>query len=115
MPRFMYIFRGGGVVTPGLTPTDMQQHLEKWRAWVDALAQAGRHRGGQPVQNRGKVIRGSGRIVTDGPFAESKDIVTGSLILEASSLEEATELAKDCPVFIYDGSVEIRPILELET
>jgi hypothetical protein len=114
MARFMYIFRGGGVVTPGLTPTEMQQHLEKWRAWAERLSKAGHHRGGQPVQNRGKVIRGNGRVVTDGPFAESKDMVTGSLILEAASLEEATELARDCPVFVYDGSVEIRPVLELE-
>src|SRR5262249_26856020 len=115
MARFMYIFRGGGVVTPGLTPTEMQQHLDRWRAWAAALSKAGHHRGGQPVETRGKTIRGKGRIVADGPFAESKDMVTGSMLLEAASLEEATELARDCPVFLYDGSVEIRPVLELET
>jgi hypothetical protein len=115
MAKFMYIFRGGGVVTSELTPAEMQQHLEKWRAWAGALVKAGRHRGGQPLQNGGKMIRGSGRVVTDGPFAESKDMVTGSLIIEAASLEEATDLARDCPVFVFDGSVEVRPVLELET
>jgi len=35
-------------------------------------------------------------VVTDGPYAESKDLVTGNLVVEASSLEEATELARDC-------------------
>jgi hypothetical protein len=114
MARFMYVFRGGGIVTPGLTPTEMQQHLAKWHAWAGSLVNAGRHRGGQPLQNHGKIIRGHGRVVSDGPFAESKDMVTGSLIVEAASLEEATELARDCPVFEFDGSVEVRPVLELE-
>ncbi|HKA87524.1 MAG TPA: YciI family protein [Haliangiales bacterium] len=110
MAKFMYIFRGGGV-TAGLSPTDMQAHLNKWYAWAEALAKAGRHQGGQPLENGGKTVRGYDRVVTDGPFAESKDLVTGSLVLEAASLEEATELARDCPVFEFGGSVEVRPIL----
>jgi hypothetical protein len=50
--------------------------------------------------------------MTDGPYAESKDLITGNLVVEASSLDEATELAHGCPIFEFDGSVEIRPILE---
>jgi hypothetical protein len=49
--------------------------------------------------------------MTDGPFAESKDMITGSLLIEAKSLDEAAELARQCPVFEYDGSVEVRPLL----
>jgi hypothetical protein len=36
----------------------------------------------------------------------------GSLVLEATSLDEATELAKDCPVFEFGGSVEVRPVIQ---
>jgi hypothetical protein len=49
--------------------------------------------------------------VTDGPYAESKDLVTGSLVIEAASLQEATELAMECPVFEFGGSVEVRQVI----
>lgn len=114
MAKFMYIFRGGGYATPDLlSPTEIQQHLAKWNAWTNALLAAGRLAGGQPLEHpgTGKTIRGRDRVVTDGPYAESKDLVSGTLIVEAASLQEATELARDCPIFELDGSVEVRPVL----
>jgi hypothetical protein len=112
MAKFMYIFRGGAAERPDLSPTEMQAHLKKWYEWAGALAKATRHSGGQPLERGGKTIRGRDRVVTDGPFAESKDLVTGSMIVDAASLEEATGLAQDCPVFDYGGSLEVRPVLE---
>jgi hypothetical protein len=115
MAKFMYVFRGGAFVTPGLSPTDIQAHLAKWHAWVGGLAKAGQHHaGGHPLQNAGKLVRGHDRLVTDGPYAESKDIVTGTLLVEAPTLEAATELALGCPVYELDGSVEVRGIVERE-
>lgn len=114
MAKFMYIFRGGGYATPDLpSPTEIQQHLAKWNAWSNALLAAGRLAGGQPLEHpgTGKTIRGRDRVVTDGPYAESKDLVSGTVIVEAASLQEATELARDCPIFELDGSVEVRPVL----
>jgi hypothetical protein len=113
MSQFAFIFRGGGIATSGLSPSEMQAHMSKWQAWVKVLADTGHHRGGQPLQNGGKVVRGRERVVTDGPFAESKDLVTGSLMIEAASLEMATELAHGCPIFEFGGSVEVRPIREM--
>ena len=111
MPKYMFIFRGGAPEIPDLSPTEMEAHLRKWYAWAGELAKAGRHTGGQPLEGMGKTIRGRNRTVTDGPYAESKDLVTGSLVIEARSLEEATELAMDCPVFEFGGSVEVRPVV----
>jgi hypothetical protein len=48
--------------------------------------------------------------VTDGPYAEAKDMVTGTLLVVADSLEAAAQLALGCPVYEFDGSVEVRPI-----
>src|SRR5262245_22774228 len=111
MAKYMYIFRGGAFVTGGLSPTEMQEHLAKWYRWADGFA-AGRQNVGHPLQNRAKTIRGSDRAITDGPYAESKDLVTGAFVFEAASLDEAAELAKDCPIFEFGGSVEVRPLLE---
>jgi len=114
MSKFMYIFRGGGYATEGLlSPTEVQQHLAKWNAWTKGLLAAGRLAGAHPLAHppTGKTLRGRDRVVTDGPYAESKDLVSGTLVVEATSLAEATELAQGCPIFELDGSVEVRPVL----
>lgn len=115
MAKFMYVFRGGGFVVKGLSPAELGAHLGKWTAWVTELAKAGHNEtGGHPLQMPGKTVRGSDRQITDGTFAEGKDVVTGTLVVIAASLDEATELALGCPVYEFDGSVEVRPILERE-
>ena len=115
MAKFMYVFRGGGWVVKGLSPAELGAHLGKWTAWVTELAKAGHHEpGGHPLQMPGKTVRGREKQITDGPFAEGKDLVTGSLLVNAESLDEATQLALGCPVYEYDGSVEVREILARE-
>ena len=114
MATFMFVFRGGAFVQPGLSPAEMGAHLQKWTDWIGGLAKSGVHEGGHAVQGAGKTVRGTRRTVTDGPYAEAKDLVTGNLVIAAASLEEATRIATDCPIFEFDGSVEVRPILERE-
>ncbi|AKV03964.1 PhnB protein [Labilithrix luteola] len=112
----MYIFRGGGYATPGqVSPTEIQAHLAKWNAWTNGLLAAGKLAAAQPLEHppSGKTLRGRDRVVTDGPYAESKDLVSGTLVVEAASLDDAAALARDCPIFEFDGSVEIRPVLLL--
>lgn len=114
MSKFVLIFRGGGYASPGsLSPTEIQAHLAKWNAWTNELLAQGRHVGGQVLSHppSGKTLRGRERVVTDGPYAESKDLVSGTLVVEAASLDEATEIARGCPIFELDGSVEVRPML----
>lgn len=50
-----------------------------------------------------------GDVVTDGPFAESKEVICGFFVLEARDLDHALEIAKRCPV-TERGGVEVRPI-----
>src|SRR6185369_6170677 len=101
MAKFMYIFRGGGYATPGaLSPSELQQHLAKWNTWTNGLLEAGHQVVGQPLAHppSGKTVRGREKVVTDGPYAESKDLVSGTLVVEAASLQEAAELARGCPI-----------------
>jgi hypothetical protein len=51
--------------------------------------------------------------VTDGPFAEAKDVVAGYIVVEASNLEEAVALSEGCPILEVGGSVEVRPVQKL--
>ena len=114
MPKFMFVFRGGGYAGEvSLSPTELQQHLAKWNEWTAAMLAAGHQPVGHPLGHppSGKTVRGRERVVTDGPFAESKDLVSGTVIVEAASLQEAAELAQGCPILDLEGSVEVRPVL----
>ena len=108
MDDFLYLFRGGE--GRSLSPEEIQKNMQKWGAWIQELSKAGVFKGGQPLDGGGKVVAGSKKLVTDGPFAESKEVVNGYLIVSAKTLAEAAELAKGCPIFETAGTVEIRQI-----
>jgi hypothetical protein len=106
----MLIFRGGAVSRDDVSPSVLQAHLEKWYAWSDELARQGRRNVGTPLANPGRSVRGHDKFVTDGPYAESKDLVTGAMTIDAASLDEAVEVARGCPTYEFGGSVEVRPV-----
>ncbi len=110
MADFMYLFRGGEETG---SPEQMQQHMQKWRTWIQELGNQGHFKAGEPLERTGKVVRGQGKVVTDGPFAEAKDLVGGFLLVTARDLEEAVELSKGCPIFENGGLVEVRPVLSM--
>ncbi len=72
--------------------------------------------GGAPLQPtstaRAIQVRKGKKLVTDGPFAETKEQLAGIYILECKNMDEAIELAARIPDALY-GSIEIRPVLEM--
>jgi hypothetical protein len=57
-------------------------------------------------------VRGGGRpLITDGPFAETKEWLGGYFLVECDGLDHALELAALCPT-AADGSVEVRPVID---
>lgn len=111
MASFLYLFRGGDQVKR--SPEEMQAHMQRWRGWIAELAKDGHVKGGEPLEPGGKVMSGSKRLVTDGPYAEAKDLVGGYLLVEWDNLGVATEMATGCPIFDGGGSVEVRPIVKM--
>jgi hypothetical protein len=59
------------------------------------------------------VVKGNQKIVTDGPYAEAKDVVGGFSLIEANDLAHAVEISKGCPVFEAGGSVEVRAVMQM--
>jgi hypothetical protein len=109
MASFMLIFRGGN--SSGDSPEQMQQHMQKWFAWFEGLTKSGVYKGvGAPLEPGGKLVRGTRKAVSDGPFAEAKDLVGGYAIVEAKNLDAAVEIARGCPTYEKDGAVEVRPV-----
>ena len=88
-----------------------QKTMGKWTAWFKDLTAKGHLKDpGHPLVATGKVVSGKKKVVNDGPFAEAKDIIGGYIVVEATDLTHATELAKGCPILEIDGSVEVREI-----
>jgi hypothetical protein len=97
----------------GLSPEEMQQVAGQWMAWFKGLMEQGKALAGNPLQPEGKVVSGkNGRVVADGPFAESKEAIGGYFLLRVDSLDEAVAIAKDCPGLAYGVKVEVRAVLD---
>ncbi len=111
MSEFVYLYRGGQ--RPD-SPAEGEKQMQRWVAWLQELGQSGHLKDrGQPLERDGKVVRGKQRVVTDGPYPESKDLVGGYTLIEAKDLTEAAELSKGCPIIEFDGLVEVRPVMQM--
>ena len=114
MSEFVLLFRSDEEAYRGAmgTPERAQKSLQTWLAWIRDLEAKGHLKDpGQPLERTGSMIRGSQKIVTDGPYAETKDLVLGFVILEARDQAHAVELASGCPMLDGGGSVEVRPVI----
>jgi hypothetical protein len=85
----------------------MQEMYAVFNAWKDKFRQNIVDMGGR--LGGGKVVTSEG--ATDGPFVEAKEVVGGFMIISAASLEEAIQVARECPGVVMPGSsVEVREI-----
>ena len=110
MSEFTYLFRGG--MAPG-SPELTQQRMQKWVAWMKELGEKGHLKNpGNPLEPTGMVGKGNQKTVTDGPYAETKDIVGGYIVVDARDIGHAVEISKGCPIFEAGGSVEVRPVMK---
>ena len=111
-PEYLLLFRGNDWYK-GLSPEEMQAVAGKWMAWFKRLMDEGTCLAGQPLEREGKTVSGkNGRVVSDGPFAESKEAVGGYFLLRVNTMDEAVAIAKDCPGLAYGIQVEVRPVRE---
>ncbi len=108
----MYLFRGGDGLD--MSPEEMEVHMAKWKAWMGELAQNEKLVGGLPLSAEGKQVTDKGTLITDGPYAEGKEIVGGYIIVNAADMDEAVEISKGCPIFEgADANVEVRELMAM--
>jgi hypothetical protein len=109
----MLLFRGNDW-HKGLSPEEMQQVAGQWMAWFERLSAQGKVTAGSPLEHEGRVVSGkNGRVVSDGPFAESKEAVGGYFLLKVDTFEEAVAIAQQCPGLAHGVKVEVRPVAEM--
>ncbi len=113
MSEFVFLFRATEAEQHEAmgTPEHAQRSLQAWLGWIRDLEAKGHLKSpGQPLALSGKVVRGKKRVVTDGPYAEAKDLVLGFIVVEARDLAQAVDISTGCPMLEGNGSVEIRPV-----
>jgi hypothetical protein len=105
--EFMLLFRGTDW-HKGLSPEEMQNVASQWMAWFNRLTEQGKAVAGNPLEREGKVV--SGKMVADGPFAESKEAIGGYFLLRVNDMDEAVAIAQGCPGLPFGAVVEVRPV-----
>ena len=111
MAKFLFVYRGHSAAAE-MTPEQMQQHMQKWHTWIgEGLEKGWILDRGNALTQEGRVVNAK-RIVLDGPFVESKEIVGGYSIVQADTIDAAAELARGCPALLTGGSVEVRPLAD---
>ncbi len=107
MPQFILLLRDDRKAVDGFSPEELQKLMQKYGDWRRSKATGGQ----KLVDGEGRVLRKqNGKpSVTDGPFAEAKEVMAGFFLIEATSFDEAVDAAKSCPHMEF-GSIEVRQI-----
>jgi hypothetical protein len=99
----------------GPSPQQLQDSIKPFQDWIGGIA----------AQNKlvvpptrwdisGKVVK-KNNVVTDGPYAEIKEAVSGTIMIRAKDYDEAAEIAKGCPALKWGSVVEVRMALPAPT
>ena len=99
------------------SPEEMQEGMKQWDAYTSETKDAGAFLGGEGLQPSAtattvKIKESGDQVVSDGPFAETKEQLGGFYLLECKDLDEALAWAKKIPM--PGGTVEVRPVMDYE-
>jgi hypothetical protein len=99
------------------TPEQMKETMEAYSAFGREVEERGAYLAGEGLQPTAAAttvrVRNGERLITDGPFAETKEQLGGFYLLECRDLDEAIEFAGKIPG-AQSGSVEVRPVMDYE-
>jgi hypothetical protein len=98
----------------GLPDTERDAVMKDYRSWVIGLERAGQHRATEKLASsptaRTLRLRDGRPVVTDGPYAETKEQFGGFHIVECGGVDEALAIAARIPTLRVGGTVEVRPV-----
>lgn len=109
MAKYMFIYRDPqAAAAHAPSPAEIQAALAQWGAWIGKFRESGNVvDGGDGLKPDGRLLRPGG-VISDGPFAEAKEILGGYSVISADSYDHAVKIARECPCLLHGGSIEIR-------
>jgi hypothetical protein len=111
MKKYILLFRLD-ILNKDEQPTkeQMEIYMQQWMKWLDGISEKGQlAEGGNHLQYSGKIVKPGG-VVLDQPYSSNSESVAGYIIVLAKNMEDAVEMAKQCPILNGGdkNSVEIR-------
>jgi hypothetical protein len=115
MKEFMLFIRNEGNPVASLSPEQQQEHVQKVGGFIKSLVSKGKMKAAQPLEMEGSIVSFNNGNFTDGPFNETKEVISGYYHILAKDLQEAITIAKSDPRF-EDGKwrIEVRPIMKVD-
>jgi hypothetical protein len=111
MKEFLFIYRRDATVN--LSPEQMQAMMKPWQDWMGSVAAQNKLvNQGNRLTPEGNIVKPN-NVVTNGPYVELKELVSGYSIVKANDLKDASEIAKGCPILKVGGTVEVRAIIAM--
>jgi hypothetical protein len=112
MTEFMMIFRNDYNPSFKPSPEQMQASIKQWQDWIGGIAAQGKFIGTNRLGFEGKTLKPN-NVITDGPYAEIKEIVGGYILVKANNIDEAMKLAEGCPILSIGGHIEVRNVIPM--
>jgi hypothetical protein len=120
MPRYAALIYSAAETQGQGTPEEQQQVMVDYTEFGEKAGAAGVIAGGEALHDTDTATtirvnggKGGDAVFTDGPFAETKEVLGGFYLLDVADLDEALKWAQQIPGAWY-GKVEVRPIMEFE-
>lgn len=111
MEKFMLIIREDLKRMQVETEKHRDRGMELMVKWVEGIAEGGNFLGGEPLEPVGRYVR-KDEVLSDGPFIESKEGISGYTIITAENLEQATGIAQTCPLVLNgEAVIEVRQFM----
>ena len=110
MEKFMMIIREDLGKMGKLTDEERFSNIPMMLKWVDSLIESGNYIKGEPLLVKGRYVS-KDQILSDGPFIEAREGISGYEIIRAENIEQAAAIAQTCPLVQKGLAVrEVRPI-----
>ena len=105
MTQFLILVRGSDHSVA--SPEEMQKRLAAFGEWVQKVL-VDKYVAGAPLEDHdARLLKSKNEVLTDGPFLESKEMISGYFIINAGDIKEAVELTKQCPL-LSQFQLEVR-------
>jgi len=115
--KYMLLLASDPADEPAMDSAEFGPYMGEWQAYTEALNEAGAMVTGDALHGAETAttvqVRDGQRIVTDGPFIESKEVIGGYYVIDVANLDEALDWAAKIPNVRF-GTVEVRPVMEFD-
>jgi hypothetical protein len=113
MEKFLLLVREDINALKQIGEEGRYKNMREMMKWVESLAESGNYTNGEPLVLTGKYVNRN-NVLSDGPFIESKEGISGYIFLQAENLEQAASIAQTCPLVMQNRMVlEVRPVMTI--